>query len=374
MSQQTNSGRIQSVGEHFQIYGRFLRTFPIGKGHINDTYAADYDYGGRTVRFVHQTINHQVFKNPCQVMENIGRVTAHTHTLLTTCGDADAGRKSLTVIPRKDGQLYHRDPLGVYWRTYIFIDRATTFDTVESLDQAREVARAYGQFQHMLVDLPGGRLHETIPEFHHARKRFDALMDAVGKDPLNRAKFVKDDIEFASQREAVVDLLLDLAKSGELPERITHNDTKLNNVMIDDTTGRAICVVDLDTVMPGSVLYDFGDMVRTATSPALEDERDLSKVVMQMPMFRSLVEGYWDATKTFLEPVERAHLAFSGKLLAFVIGIRFLTDYLQGDVYFKTRRPAHNLDRARNQFKLVFSMEEQEREMHAVVQEVTKHL
>jgi hypothetical protein len=372
MKTKTDEDRIKAVGNQFQVHGRFLRAFPIGKGHINDTFAADYDYGGRTVRFVHQTINHQVFPNPVGVMENIDRVTRHKQELLAQKGDSEAGRKALTVIPRRNGQLYYQDGDGIYWRTYIFIDRATTFDTIESLTQAREVAKAYGTFQNLLVDLPGGRLNETIPDFHDARKRFVNLMRVVEKDPENRAREVAEEIEFVSQRENVVDILLGLIERGELPERITHNDTKLNNVMIDDATGEAICVVDLDTVMPGSVLYDFGDMVRTATSPALEDERDLSLVTMQLPMFEALVSGYWEATRDFLLPVERDHLAFSGKLLALMIGIRFLTDHIEGDVYFKTHRPGHNLDRARNQFKLVFSMEEQEEEMHRVVDEQCK--
>ncbi len=370
MKTRTDEERIKAVGAQFQVHGRFLRAFPIGKGHINDTYAADYDYGGRTLRFVHQTINHQVFLNPVSMMENIDRVTRHKQELLASKGDPEAGRKSLTVIPRRNGQLYFQDSDGVYWRTYIFIDRAMTFDTIENLEQAREVAKAYGTFQSLLVDLPGGRLHETIPDFHHARKRFERLMEVVEWDPMNRAASVAEEIDFVSQRENVVDIVLGLIERGDLPERITHNDTKLNNVMIDDATGRAICVVDLDTVMPGSVLFDFGDMVRTATSPALEDERDLSLVSMQLPMFQALVTGYWDAVKDFLIPVERDHLAFSGKLLSLMIGMRFLTDHIEGDVYFKTHRPGHNLDRARNQFKLVFSMEEQEEAMHRVVEEV----
>ncbi len=366
----TDLEKIRSVGTQFQVHGRFLRAFPIGKGHINDTFAADYDYGGRTVRFVHQTINHNVFTNPPAVMENIDRVTRHKRLKLAESDDPDAGRKSLSVIPKRDGQLYYQDPDGVYWRTYIYIERAMTFDTIESLEQAQTVASAYGNFQKMLVDLPGARLHETIPDFHHARMRFDTLMAAVEKDVENRVQSVREDIEFVIKRESETDVLLDLIAQGELPERITHNDTKLNNVMINDSTGKAICVVDLDTVMPGSVLYDFGDMVRTATSPALEDERDLTKVTMQMPMFEALVSGYWQSASDFLNATERDHLAFSGKLLALMIGIRFLTDHIMGDVYFKTRRPDHNLDRARNQFKLVASIEEQEKAMRDVVSQI----
>ena len=369
MRTKTDEQQIRAVGKQFQVHGRFLRAFPIGKGHINDTYAADYDYGGRTVRYVHQTINHHVFPDPAKVMENIDRVTSHKRSVLARSEDPDAGRKTLTVIPTRDDKLFFLNDAGTFWRTYIFIDRAETFDTIASLDQARQVAGAYGGFQSLLVDLPGERLHETIPNFHHARMRYDCLMDAVEKDSQNRAAVAASDIESVIEREENVDVLLGLVNQGVLPERITHNDTKLNNVMIDDTTGKAICVVDLDTVMPGSVLYDFGDMVRTATSPALEDERDISKVTMQIDMFDALVDGYWQSSKGFLCDVERDHLAFSGKLLALVIGIRFLTDHLEGDVYFKTHRPDHNLDRARNQFQLVRSMEEQEQAMHAVVAE-----
>jgi hypothetical protein len=367
MKTKTDEQQIRAVGKEFQVHGRFLRAFPIGKGHINDTYAADYDYGGRTVRYVHQTINHHVFPDPVKVMENIDRITTHKRSILAESEDPDAGRKTLTVIPTRDGELCYLDDAGTYWRTYIFISRAETFDTIESLDQARQVARAYGGFQSLLVNLPGERLHETIPNFHHARMRYNRLVEVAEKDPCNRAAAAASDIESVIDREANVDVLLDFINQGALPERITHNDTKLNNVMIDDTTGKAICVVDLDTVMPGSVLYDFGDMVRTATSPALEDERDLSKVTMQIDMFDALVDGYWKSARDFLCDVERDHLAFSGKLLALMIGIRFLTDHLEGDVYFKTHRTDHNLDRARNQFQLVRSMEEQEEAMDAVV-------
>ena len=361
--------KIRAVGARFQIDGCFLRAFPIGKGHINRTFAADYDYRDGIVRFVHQTINHRVFTDPIAVMENIHRVTRHQRKMLAEAGDPDAGRKTLTVIPCRDGQIFYQDSDGVYWRTYLYIHGATTFDTVESLEQAREVARAFGNFQRLLANLPGEPLHETIPDFHHTRKRFHNLMRAVEEDPANRALSARDEIEFVGQREPLVDILLQLIDLGELPVRTTHNDAKLNNVMIDDASGKAICVVDLDTVMPGSVLYDFGDMVRTATSPAREDEHNLSQITMQLPMFEALVEGYWEATKTFLRPIEIENLSFSGKLLALMIGMRFLTDHIEGDVYFKINRPGHNLDRARNQFKLVLSIEEQEEAMRRVVKQ-----
>jgi len=218
-----------------------------------------------------------------------------------------------------------------------------------------------------LVDLPGGRLNETIPDFHHTRKRFTALQHAIQKDHFNRAKEAKTDIDFALKHEDMVDVILDAMAKRKIPERITHNDTKFNNVMLDTLTGEARCVVDLDTVMPGCALYDFGDMVRTTTSPTLEDERDLSKVKMQMPMFKKLAEGYLATAGKFLTKAERNLIAFSGKLISFEIGLRFLTDFLSGDTYFRIHRPGHNLDRCRTQFKLVDSIERQEEAMQKYV-------
>jgi hypothetical protein len=234
---------------------------------------------------------------------------------------------------------------------------------VQSPQQAYEAARAFGRFQALVADLLAPRLHDTIPDFHHTPKRFAALDAAIHADKANRAQPAKSEIEFSRQRIAITGSLL----AAGLPERITHNDTKFNNVMLDDQTGEAVCVVDLDTVMPGLALYDFGDMVRTTTSPAAEDERDLSKVTMQFPMFEALVRGYLSSAGEFLTPGEIRQLAFAGKLITFEIGIRFLTDYLTGDTYFKVHRPDHNLDRCRAQFRLVESIEQQEEEMNRLV-------
>ncbi|MHB8524508.1 MAG: phosphotransferase, partial [Limisphaerales bacterium] len=217
------------------------------------------------------------------------------------------------------------------------------------------------------VDLPGERLNETIPGFHNTAKRFAALEQAIAEDRCNRAQAAKVEIDFALRRKPMVRVLLDAQERGELPERITHNDTKFNNVMLDETTGKGICVIDLDTVMPGLVHYDFGDMVRTTTSPAKEDGLDLSKVEMQMPMFEALARGYVEAAGEFLTGTERSYLAFSGKLITFTIGMRFLTDHLSGDTYFRIHRPGHNLDRCRTQFKLIESIERQEARMQKFV-------
>lgn len=355
---------VRAVAQHFQIHGEFLGDEPYGSGHINDTYCARFDQGGAPVRYVLQRINHNIFKNPVALMANIQRVTAHLGA--KTAGQSDASRRVLTLIPARDGAAYHRDADGNHWRAYIFIEKARTFDAVESTEQAFKAAKAFGQFQKLLADLPAPRLNDTIPDFHHTPKRFAALEQAIRADAANRAKLCQAEIDFALRHKAICSVLLD----ENLPERVTHNDTKFNNVMLDDATGEGICVIDLDTVMPGLALYDFGDMVRTTTSPAKEDERDLSKVTMQFPMFEALARGYLSAAGGFLTPAEKKFLPFSGKLITFEIGLRFLTDFLSGDVYFKVHREGHNLDRCRTQFKLVESIEQQEEKMNKLVESI----
>jgi len=279
----------------------------------------------------------------------------------------DITRRSLIVIPTRDGKSFYRSSDGEHWRTFVFVEGVQTFEAVQSPEQALQAGRAFGEFQSLLVDLPGARLNETIPGFHNTRKRFTALQQAIQKDRFNRAKEAKPEIEFALKHEPIVDVILNAMAKRKIPERITHNDTKFNNVMLDTLTGEAKCVVDLDTVMPGCALYDFGDMVRTTTSPTLEDEQDLSQVKMQMPMFKKLAEGYLSTAGNFLTKAEKSYIAFSGKLITFEIGIRFLTDYLSGDTYFRIHRPANNLDRCRTQFKLVESIERQEGAMQKYV-------
>jgi aminoglycoside phosphotransferase (APT) family kinase protein len=351
---------VRAVARQFPLRGEFLSATLYGSGHINDTYCAVLDQGGPRSRYIIQRINHHIFKNPPALMENIRRVTAHLAR--KSAGQSDPGRRVLTLIPARDGQAFYRDEQGNHWRVYIFIEKARTFDAVESPRQAFEAAKAFGQFQKSLTDLAAPRLHDTIPDFHHTPKRFAALQRAIAADAANRAQQAKPEIEFALQHQSDTTVLLD----ANLPERVTHNDTKFNNVMLDDATGEGICVIDLDTVMPGLALYDFGDMVRTTTSPAKEDERDLSKVRMQFPMFEALARGYLAAAE-FLTPAERKWLAFSGALITLEIGLRFLTDFLAGDTYFKVHRDGHNLDRCRTQFKLVESIEQQREAMDNLV-------
>jgi aminoglycoside phosphotransferase (APT) family kinase protein len=359
--------QLQEISKKFQIYGEILHAETLKIGHINETYSATYSQGGTRVRYIHQKINKNVFKNPGAVMDNVMRVTRHIRRKLESQNVRDHTRRSLIVIPTRDGKSYFLNGDDGVWRTFLFIEGVETFEAVQSLDQAYQAGRAFGEFQRLLVDLPGGRLFETIPDFHNTRKRFAAFQQAVKDDHYNRAKEAKPEIDFALNRQPIVDVILNAMAKGKIPERITHNDTKFNNVMMDVLTGEAMCIVDLDTVMPGCALYDFGDMVRTTTSPTLEDEQDLSKVKMQMPMFKKVAQGYWSAAGLFLTKAEKSHIAFSGKLISFEIGLRFLTDYLSGDTYFRIHRPTHNLDRCRTQFKLVESIERQEEAMQKFV-------
>jgi hypothetical protein len=353
---------LKTVAGQFEIHGEFLGAEPYGSGHINDTYCVYFDQGGSPVRYLAQRINHNIFKHPVALMQNIQRVT--THLAGKVGGERDFSRRVLTLIPARDGRPFHQDPQGNYWRIYIFIEKARTYDAVETAAQAFESAQAFGRFQRLLADLPAPRLNDTIPDFHHTPKRFLALENAVAADCAKRVGLAGTEIDFALRRRTMTGVLLD----AKLPERVTHNDTKFNNVMLDDATGQGICVIDLDTVMPGVALYDFGDMVRTTTSPAREDERDLSKVKMQFSMFEALVRGYLASAGEVLTGAERQLLAFSGKLITFEIGLRFLTDFLSGDTYFKVRREGHNLDRCRTQFKLVESIETQEDQMNKLVE------
>ena len=355
---------LRTVAHQFQIPGDYVAAEPYGHGHINDTYRSTFTHRGAPVHYIHQRINHKIFQNPVGLMENIQRVTTHLQAKLA--GTPNADRNALTLIPTRAGHSYWLDPTGNYWRTYIFIEQAQTYDAVESPAQTYAAARAFGRFQQLLADLPAPRLHDTIPNFHHTPKRYSQFERALAADVANRAQSAAPEIEFAQRLQPLTGALL----AAGLPERITHNDTKLNNVMLDDATGDGLCVIDLDTVMPGLVLYDFGDLVRTSTSPAKEDERDLTKVTMQLPMFAALVSGYLSTAGAFLTPAERGHLVLAGKLITFEIGLRFLTDFLAGDTYFKVQRPGHNLDRCRTQFRLIESITQQEAAMHRLVDRI----
>ena len=316
-----------------------------GSGHINDTFKVDCASG---CSYILQRINTSIFTDPDAMMENISRVTAHIRA---------KGGRSLEVLG------YHRP-----WRLYAFIAGAHTVDLISDAADAGKAARAFAGFQNALSDLPAPRLHEILPDFHNTLVRLAQLDAAAKADVKGRLAEVAAEMDFVDARRAEAGTIVRLMGTGDIPERITHNDTKINNVMLDDATGEGAAVIDLDTVMPGSALYDFGDMVRTSTANAAEDERDLSKVYSRPDYFASLARGYLSAAR-FLNAAERGHLAFSGRLITFTIGVRFLTDYLAGDVYFHTSSADHNLVRCRTQFKMVESMEAQRAEYERIVRE-----
>jgi hypothetical protein len=359
---------LRQISALFDMRADFVHGIPYGSGHINDTYCASFDQAGLLrIRYILQRINTNVFKTPVQLMENVARVTRHSLERLLEAGHPEAHRRTLTCIPAVDGKPYAIDAQGNYWRVYPFIERATGYNEIESNEQAFQAAKAFGNFQKLAAGLGGGRLHETIPDFHNTPQRLEALRAAIEADPLNRAAGLKAEIDFVLSRAADCPRITDLIAAGVIPERVTHNDTKLNNVLLDDKTAEGVCVIDLDTTMPGSALYDFGDMVRTATPTTREDSTDLGKLDLRIDRFAALVGGYMASARGFLIDAEVENLAFSGKLLTLECGIRFLTDFLQGDVYFKIKHPAHNLDRCRNQFALVSAIEKRLPEMEEVV-------
>jgi Ser/Thr protein kinase RdoA (MazF antagonist) len=358
--------KFHEVVKRFRAWGDFVEAIPYGSGHINDTFKVTFNMAGASVHYLLQRINHQIFKDPRALMENIVRVTNHVRSKLTEAGLTDVTRHSLCVVFTRDAKPCLQDADGNWWRMYLFVEGARTYDTIQTERQAFEAARSFARFQNLLADLPAPRLHETIPNFHNTPIRLKTLQGAIEADVCNRAAEARAEIEFVERRIAMCGRLLGRHAKGEIPERITHNDTKLNNVMLDDVTGEGVCVIDLDTVMPGLALYDFGDMVRSATAAAAEDERDLSKVRMRIEMFEAIARGYLSEA-AFLNKAEREELVFSGRLITLMIGMRFLTDYLQGDVYFKTKRPGQNLDRTRSQFKTVESMEAQQDQMERLV-------
>ena len=361
-----------TIVPHFVFEGSFLRAEPYGLGHINDTYAAYFrKTDGEIHRYIMQRINHSVFKKPEELMDNIAAVIAHLGKKIIAVG-GDPKRETLTLILTQNRATFHRAVTGYYWRAYIFIENALTYQIPESLQHVYNAARAYGKLQQLLGDFRADQLHETIPDFHNTAQRFETFIEVVKKDEHNRAQRVKDEIDFVLQRAKDMSVLVDLITEGSLPIRVTHNDTKYNNVMIDDETDEGVCVIDLDTVMPGTLLYDYGDAIRSITNTAEEDERDISIVHFSLETFEKYTQGYLDAVRETLTPVEIEYLAFSARLMTLECGMRFLTDHLDGDNYFRIKRENHNLDRCRTQFKLVQEMEEQFEAMEKIVDDNVK--
>ncbi|HUU37004.1 MAG TPA: aminoglycoside phosphotransferase family protein [Candidatus Desulfaltia sp.] len=361
---------LKQVFSQFAIPGDFVRAQFLKVGHINDTYRVDALNGTTREQFIFQRINHFVFRDPERLMANFEKITRHIRAKLENIRGRNPDRETLNLLYSRSGRCFYVSPEGDYWRAYRFVGNVYIINVATRPEEAFEAGRAFGCFQKLLSDLEASSLHETIPFFHHTPRRFARFKEVLAKDVCGRASEAREAIAFALEREPMTAVITDALADDRLPLRITHNDTKINNVLFDDGTAKAVCVIDLDTTMPGSSLYDFGDMARTTTSFASEDERDLAKVRLDMEMFRALADGYLAEAGDFLTPEEIGLLVFSGRLITYTIGLRFLTDFLEGDVYFRVHRPGQNLDRARAQFSLVRSMEAQEQAMEQCVRDL----
>ena len=351
----------------FGFDGTITEISPYGNGHINTTYLVTLQNENEIKRFIAQRINTQIFKFPEELMRNIRLVTEHLTKKIEQAG-GDAERETLCVIPTKQGLPYYVDENGQYYRVYKFIEDTVCFETVSCPTDFYESAVSFGRFQALLADFPAEQLFEVIPAFHNTKSRFQRFCEVVKEDKVGRASLVQEEIRFVMEREALAGELLSLQAEGKLPLRVTHNDTKLNNILLDAETKKGICVVDLDTVMPGLAVNDFGDSIRFGASTALEDELDLSKVSCSMELFDIYTKGFIEGCGGRLTLDELKALPLGAKTMTFECGMRFLTDYLEGDVYFKVHRDGHNLDRCRTQFKLVKDMEEKWEQMNNIVE------
>ena len=336
---------------------------PYGNGHINDTYCLTEP------RYILQRINTDIFKHPHELMENIENVTSFLREKIKKNG-GDPQRETLTVIKTVDGKNYYQYDENNVFRMYLFVENTKSIENSKTPEDLYEAGVGFGRFQRMLSDYPADTLHESIKDFHHTPKRVEALKLAIREDKAGRAASVEAEISFALEQAVWADQVVKGIEDGSIPLRVTHNDTKINNILFDQETGKAVCVIDLDTVMPGSMLYDFGDALRMGGSTGAEDETDLSKVWFDETAFEAFAKGYLSEMKDDLTETELELLPFSVKLMTYECGIRFLTDYLNGDTYFKIHREHHNLERARNQFKLVADIAGKEERLSAMIKEI----
>lgn len=356
------------IAERFAIEGEIGSIEAHGNGHINDTFLVTCRLAeGKTRRYILQRMNQEVFKNPKELMENVTGVTTFLQNKIRENG-GDPEREALNVILLKDGGSYWQETDNTFWRVYRFVEGADSLDVVERPEEFYESAVAFGQFQKLLADYPAESLHETITNFHNTIDRVEKFKKAVEADVMKRAADVREEIQFVLDREADCHVLCDMLAAGEIPLRVTHNDTKLNNIMLDHETGKGICVIDLDTVMPGSALYDYGDSIRFGANTGAEDEKDLSKISCDLELFSLYTKGFIEGCGGSLTEKEIRMLPMGAKLMTLECGMRFLTDYLEGDHYFKIHRPEHNLDRTRTQFRMVKDMEDKWEKMQDIVE------
>jgi hypothetical protein len=358
---------VLSVAERFG--GKAIKAERFGSGHINDTYKVTTETCGKDL--ILQKINTSVFTQPLLVMQNISLVTEFLSKKIREAG-GDPSRETLEILKEKNGRNYFIDDCGGFWRCFNYIGNTVSYESIENSAQMYVLGKAFGKFQRLLKDFPADRLSETITNFHNTPSRLRDFKAAVENNLSGRAQSVQMEIEFALSRESEAGTVQDLIDGGEIPLRVTHNDTKLNNVLIDADTKKAVCVIDLDTVMPGSALFDFGDGVRSGANSGAEDETDLSLVSLNDDYYINFAKGFLSETKGFLTVNEVKLLAFSPRLIALELGMRFLGDHLNGDTYFRIGRPNHNLDRARTQFKMLEDMENKKDFMESVIAEAVR--
>lgn len=367
--QDIGSSVLSNIIDAFPFSGELIEYEATNVGLINSTYILTFSDGNQDFKYIVQKINTNVFKNPDELMSNIMNITSFLRNKINLSG-GNSERETLTFLYTKDNTPYFRDEDGECWRAYIYIGKCYTCDRIDSAIKAYRSGKAFGKFQKMLSDYPAENLFETIPNFHNTPSRYDALKQAIKNNCSGRLAEAADEIDFALKREQDASRLVDLAAEGKIPMRVTHNDTKINNLLFDSITNEAFCVIDLDTIMPGLSLYDFGDSIRSGAVSSDENEKDLKKYGLDPELFKSYTEGFLSEAGKALNETEAANLAFSAKLMALECGVRFLTDYLDGDTYFRTEYPEHNLVRCKTQFKLVEDIERQMDELNSCVDEL----
>ncbi|MCM1122309.1 MAG: aminoglycoside phosphotransferase family protein [Eubacterium sp.] len=343
----------KNILKHFKLDGEAVSVKPHGSGHINRTFLVETD-GAQ--KYILQKINTDIFRDTDGLMENIVNVTSYLKEKIIEAG-GDPKRETMTVIPTTDGKYYYVDGEGNHWRVYLMIEHVVSLDQAQNAEKFYASGLAFGRFQAQLADYPAETLHETIPDFHNTPKRYEAFEKAVMEDICHRAQSVAAEVAFIRERREEISVLADLLQKGELPLRITHNDTKLNNILLDADTHEAVCIVDLDTIMPGLCAYDFGDAIRFGANTAVEDEPDVSKVSLSLELYAAYAHGFLKGCGGRLTAKEIETLPLGAKTITTEQGIRFLTDYLQGDTYYHTEREGQNLDRCRTQLALVADME-----------------
>ena len=363
--------KIEDTALAFSFKGTLIGAEPYGNGHINDTYALTFEDGGKTKRYILQKMNKSVFPDIDTLMGNVAAVTEFLGEKIKERG-GDSDRECLTLIRTVDGKAYFTDGDGECWRAFLFVENTEAYQIADSAEVFENTGRAFGGFIAGLADFDAAQLGEVIKNFHDTRDRYAKFEKALKADRVGRAAGAEKEIEFVKSRAGYCGKVVDMLAKGEIPLRVTHNDTKLNNILIDKDTKKAVCVIDLDTIMPGSLLYDFGDAVRFGCSTAAEDEKDLSKVHFDIALYEAFAKGFLSGIGDSITEKEVENLAFGSILMTYECGMRFLTDYLDGDNYFKTAYPEHNLVRCRTQFRLVEEMEERTDAMNLIARKYAK--